>query len=158
VLRAEAIPAPGEPGTIVEVGKDGFVVATADGGFRPTLVAPAGKRAMAASDFVNGHRPELGERLGEVSPQQRRPPERRPPQRVSRPRAGRRATSPGRPPAPSRSTFVRRVTEGDAYSNLALGAALERRHIDERDTALATELVYGTLRRSSRSTTRSAGS
>ena len=42
---------------------------------------------------------------------------------------------------------MRRVTEGDAYSNLALGAALERAHLDERDAALATELVYGTLRR-----------
>jgi methionyl-tRNA formyltransferase len=64
VLRAEAVPATGDPGAIVEVGRDGFVVATADGGFRPTLVAPAGKRAMAGSDFVNGHRPEIGERLG----------------------------------------------------------------------------------------------
>ncbi len=64
VLRAEAVPGVGDPGTIVEVGRDGFVVATADGGFRPTLVAPAGKRAMSGTDFVNGHRPEVGERLG----------------------------------------------------------------------------------------------
>lgn len=42
---------------------------------------------------------------------------------------------------------VRRVTEGDAYSNLALAAALERARLDERDAALATELAYGTLRR-----------
>ncbi len=42
---------------------------------------------------------------------------------------------------------VRRVTEGDAYSNLALAAALERAGLDERDAGLATELAYGTIRR-----------
>jgi len=64
VLRAEAVDATGEPGEVVEVGRDGFVVATTDGGLRPTLVAPAGRRPMAGSDFVNGHRPTVGERLG----------------------------------------------------------------------------------------------
>lgn len=64
VLRAEAVPAAGVPGTIVEVSKRGFAVATADGGFRPILVAPAGRRVMSVGDFVNGHRPQVGERLG----------------------------------------------------------------------------------------------
>ncbi|GBC86547.1 Methionyl-tRNA formyltransferase [bacterium HR12] len=64
VLRADVVPAEGEPGTIVEVRKDGFVVATAEGGFAPRLVQPAGKRVMDARDFVNGYRPQLGERLG----------------------------------------------------------------------------------------------
>jgi methionyl-tRNA formyltransferase len=64
VFRAEAVDAVGEPGTVLEVGKDGFVVATAQGGFRPREVGPAGRRRMSAADFVNGSRPEVGERLG----------------------------------------------------------------------------------------------
>ncbi len=42
---------------------------------------------------------------------------------------------------------VRRVTDEGAYSNLALSRTLSRSGLDERDAALATELVYGTLRR-----------
>ena len=64
VYRAEAVPAAGEPGTIVDVGPAGFVVGTADGGFRPLEVGPAGRRRMSSTDFVNGFRPESGERLG----------------------------------------------------------------------------------------------
>jgi methionyl-tRNA formyltransferase len=64
VLRAETTDARGEPGTIATVDADGFVVATADGGFRPLEVAPAGRKRMRAADFVNGYRPEVGERLG----------------------------------------------------------------------------------------------
>lgn len=64
ILRAEAVEGAGEPGTIVEVSKRGFVIATEDGGFCPVRLAPAGRRVMSAEDFVNGHRPKLGERLG----------------------------------------------------------------------------------------------
>ena len=64
VLRAEAVDASGEPGTIVIVDGDGFVVATAEGGFRPLELAPAGRKRMRASDFVNGFAPRVGERLG----------------------------------------------------------------------------------------------
>ncbi len=39
------------------------------------------------------------------------------------------------------------MTEGDAYSNLALHAALARARLSSRDAALASELTYGTLRR-----------
>lgn len=42
---------------------------------------------------------------------------------------------------------IRRVTEHDAYSNLSLRSALDRARLSARDAALATELVYGTLRR-----------
>jgi methionyl-tRNA formyltransferase len=63
ILKAEAVVASGVPGTIVEVSKGGFVVATVEGGFSPLVVAPAGRRAMPARDFVNGHRPMVGERL-----------------------------------------------------------------------------------------------
>ncbi len=42
---------------------------------------------------------------------------------------------------------IRRVTDEGAYSNLALPRTLERAGLSERDTAFATELAYGTLRR-----------
>jgi methionyl-tRNA formyltransferase len=64
ILRAEAVPAVGEPGTIVDASKQGFVVATGEDGFRAIELAPAGRRRMRASDFVNGYRPAVGERLG----------------------------------------------------------------------------------------------
>jgi methionyl-tRNA formyltransferase len=64
ILRAEPVDAVGEPGTIVHADKQGFVVATAAGGLRPGILAPAGRRAMPARDFVNGYRPRVGERLG----------------------------------------------------------------------------------------------
>lgn len=43
--------------------------------------------------------------------------------------------------------MIRRVTEGEAYSNLALRTTLERARLSSRDAALASELAYGTLRR-----------
>jgi methionyl-tRNA formyltransferase len=64
ILRAEAVEGLGEPGRIVEVSMRGIVAATAEGGFRPLIVAPAGRRVMRIEDFVNGFRPEVGERLG----------------------------------------------------------------------------------------------
>jgi methionyl-tRNA formyltransferase len=64
VFRAEAVEATGEPGRIVAVGREGIVVATAEGGFRPVDVAPAGRKRMSGADLVNGLRPEVGERLG----------------------------------------------------------------------------------------------
>jgi methionyl-tRNA formyltransferase len=64
ILRAEAVPAIGEPGTIVDASKQGFVVATGEDGFRAIELAPAGRRRMGATDFVNGYRPVVGERLG----------------------------------------------------------------------------------------------
>ncbi len=63
-----------------------------------------------------------------------------------RSRSTRRA--PTRPSARSVALdVIRRVTEGDAYSNLTLRSALERARLSARDAALATELAYGTLRR-----------
>lgn len=41
---------------------------------------------------------------------------------------------------------LRAVHAGGAYANLALTEILDRRHLDERDAALATELVAGTSR------------
>lgn len=64
VVRAEAAPASGDPGTIVEVSGLGVVVAAGRDGVRPLELGPAGRRRMSGSDFVNGLRPVLGERLG----------------------------------------------------------------------------------------------
>jgi methionyl-tRNA formyltransferase len=64
VFRAQIVDAQGEPGRIASVSKDGFVVATAAGGFRPIEIAPEGRRRMSGADFVHGVRPEVGERLG----------------------------------------------------------------------------------------------
>lgn len=60
----------------------------------------------------------------------------------------------GRPPRPARRDPVRAlayealraVDERDAYANLALPALLRDAELERRDAALATELVYGTLR------------
>jgi 16S rRNA (cytosine967-C5)-methyltransferase len=42
---------------------------------------------------------------------------------------------------------LERVTFDDAYSHIALSAALDKSDLDERDRGLTTELVYGTLTR-----------
>jgi methionyl-tRNA formyltransferase len=64
VFRAQEVGVEGDPGRIVEVTKDGFVVATAKGGFRPLEVAPAGRKRMSATEFANGYRPQLGDIVG----------------------------------------------------------------------------------------------
>ena len=70
------------------------------------------------------------------------------PGRAGRPRRPRRA-APSRPAPTARSValgVVRRVAEDDAYSNLALSAALQRSALSDRDRRLAADLTYGTLR------------
>ncbi|HET7928953.1 MAG TPA: methionyl-tRNA formyltransferase [Actinomycetota bacterium] len=64
IFRADAVPASGAPGSIVESSKQGFVVATGEDGYRALELAPAGRRRMSSSDFVNGYRPVIGESLG----------------------------------------------------------------------------------------------
>jgi methionyl-tRNA formyltransferase len=64
IFRADAVPARGAPGSIIEASKEGFVVATGEDGFRAIELAPAGRRHMSSSDFVNGYRPVVGESLG----------------------------------------------------------------------------------------------
>ena len=52
--------------------------------------------------------------------------------------------------APRRVAYdvLRAVYEADAYANLLLPSAIERARLSTADAALATELTYGTLRRS----------
>jgi len=56
---------------------------------------------------------------------------------------------PARPPSPARVVAARtlqRVAVDDAFADLALEAEITARRLTPRDAALATELVYGTLR------------
>jgi methionyl-tRNA formyltransferase len=63
VVRAEVEGISGEPGTVVEVAKDGFVVAAGEDGLRPLEVVPPGRKRMSAAEFVRGFHPVPGERL-----------------------------------------------------------------------------------------------
>ncbi|MBR5520053.1 MAG: methionyl-tRNA formyltransferase, partial [Clostridia bacterium] len=56
--------AKGEPGEIIAADKAGITVATADGALVVTELAPEGKRAMAAADFINGRQVKIGEFFG----------------------------------------------------------------------------------------------
>lgn len=64
VYRGDAVHGSGEPGAIVAVTPEGPVVATGTGGFLLLDVAPEGRKRIGGSDFVNGFRPRVGERLG----------------------------------------------------------------------------------------------
>ncbi len=52
------------PGTIISVDKESISVATGDGVLHLTKVKPAGKRALAVRDYVNGRTIEKGIILG----------------------------------------------------------------------------------------------
>ena len=52
------------PGTVLVVDREGVVVACGEGAVRLTEVQPAGKPRMAAADFANGARIEVGEQFG----------------------------------------------------------------------------------------------
>jgi methionyl-tRNA formyltransferase len=63
IVRARAAAGSGPAGQVVEVDRGGFVVAAGDGAVRVLELAPAGRGRMSASDFVNGFRPTVGERM-----------------------------------------------------------------------------------------------
>ena len=54
-----------KPGTIAEVGKDYFDIATADGRLRVTELQLEVKKRMSAESFLLGNKPELGQSLGQ---------------------------------------------------------------------------------------------
>jgi methionyl-tRNA formyltransferase len=64
ILSATERDGDGEPGTIVSVSKDGFLVAAGNGALAPIELAPAGRKRMTAGEFIRGFRPAVGERLG----------------------------------------------------------------------------------------------
>lgn len=53
----------GVPGRIVEVNREGLLLATEKGALRLTEVQPEGRRRMTGSEFVRGYRPIAGEVL-----------------------------------------------------------------------------------------------
>lgn len=61
------LPDPATPGTIVQVDKGGAVIAGQDGWLQLTSVQPVGKARMDGAAFVNGYRPEVGERVGDAT-------------------------------------------------------------------------------------------
>jgi methionyl-tRNA formyltransferase len=63
VLRTRVVDAGGEPGTVVEVSKDGLVVAAGRGTLSLEMVVPEGRRRMTGAEFARGQRLEPGERF-----------------------------------------------------------------------------------------------
>ncbi len=59
VLAARLLPGSGAPGVI-----EGPIVTTPDGSLELLEVRPEGRRAQSATDWLNGAKPEPGERLG----------------------------------------------------------------------------------------------
>jgi len=65
VSAAGGVPA-GEPGEVVEIARDGFMVKAGLGSVVVRELQPAGKRQMTAAEFVRGYRLARGERLAEA--------------------------------------------------------------------------------------------
>ena len=63
VRPAELSPGPAAPGSVLESGPR-LVLACADGSLEVLELAPAGKRAMTAAEYLRGARLELGTQLG----------------------------------------------------------------------------------------------
>lgn len=66
LLRASPLSeaASAEPGQIVSVVRDSFVVRSGEGQIRVERLQPAGKRAMDAAEFLRGHPLQAGDQLG----------------------------------------------------------------------------------------------
>ncbi|MBF0368501.1 MAG: methionyl-tRNA formyltransferase [Magnetococcales bacterium] len=64
VKKDEDIALKGAPGEVVRVEDDGLVVACGEGHLRITELQSPGKRRMAASQWLRGHRIKTGSRLG----------------------------------------------------------------------------------------------
>jgi methionyl-tRNA formyltransferase len=64
ILSARRVEGSGPPGAVVRSDRRGFAVAAKDDAVAPLDVVPAGRKRMAAGEFVRGHRPAVGETLG----------------------------------------------------------------------------------------------
>jgi methionyl-tRNA formyltransferase len=64
LVRASVTDGSGEPATLIEVSKNGLVVAAGQGALSLEEVVPEGRKRMSAGDFARGSRPSVGERLG----------------------------------------------------------------------------------------------
>ncbi len=63
IYRAKLVAGKGEPGSVVAKPK-ALVIATGDGSLEILKLKLEGKKIMAGSDFVNGYRPQPGEKFG----------------------------------------------------------------------------------------------
>ena len=63
-MKVEAGREGAAPGTVLEAGGEGPLVAAGMGAVRLTVVQPAGKKAMPGADFLRGHKLAAGERMG----------------------------------------------------------------------------------------------
>ncbi len=63
IRRTRLTDAQGEPGKILAV-SDGLTIACGEGAILATELQPEGKPRMAAAAFINGYRPQVGDRLG----------------------------------------------------------------------------------------------
>jgi methionyl-tRNA formyltransferase len=71
IWRTEPIPSPevpGEPGVLLQVHADGLVVACGRGALRILELQPENRARMSAKAFINGYRPQPGERLQPAVP------------------------------------------------------------------------------------------
>ena len=64
LLRVGVEEAGGEPGVVLELGKEGALVGTGDKSLRLLEVQPPGKKPMSGQAFLNGHALNVGDRLG----------------------------------------------------------------------------------------------
>lgn len=68
VQTAERADPAAPPGTVLEVGPQGILVAAGEGAVLIRALQPAGKRVMSAEEFLRGYRLQPGDRLGSQRP------------------------------------------------------------------------------------------
>lgn len=63
IIEADAVDGDGQPGTVADIGKQGFSIQTADGRLWIRRIQPEGKPAMGAGDFLRGNHLEPGVKI-----------------------------------------------------------------------------------------------
>ncbi len=73
-VKVTDVPQEDEPGTLMSIGKEGFLVNTGTAGLRIVAVQPEGRQRMTAGEFSRGQRLQVAERFS-MSPEDRAPVE-----------------------------------------------------------------------------------
>ena len=63
VLETEVAEGAGDPGALIEQGKDGLAAGTGKGMLRIVAIQPEGKKPMSAAEFLRGHRGAVGKKF-----------------------------------------------------------------------------------------------